>query len=288
MPQPLRFRLKPFQRYALVALTYLFGMIVTAFLGTILLKIGGDTRHLAMLRISAVIQDVVMLVLPALTVAVLICNNAARFLCIDRRPSTAMTVTALLVMVVSSPAMTYIIHLNESVTFPPALAGLEAQLRAMEATASESVRTILGPHTPLNLIMSILIVGLLAGFCEELFFRGTLQRVIQSTSASPATAVWIAAVIFSAIHFQFFGFIPRMLLGAYFGFLLLWSGSIWLPMAAHIFNNTMFVILAYTTGSGDPNITLPSTAPWVTPLISAVLTAGGIWLLRHLRHGNNQ
>lgn len=63
-------------------------------------------------------------------------------------------------------------------------------------------------------------------------------------------AIWITAALFSALHLQFFGFIPRMLLGALFGYLLEWSGTLWLPIIAHFINNAAGVIVFFVTGEG--------------------------------------
>ncbi len=268
-----KFHVSPGRRLVLLFLCFLLGAIVTALVSGLLLQIGGAARQLAMLRIGAVVQDVVMLVLPAVATAMIVTRNPAGLLAVDSCPSGRMLFWALAAMIVSMPAMSYIIELNASVTFPESLRGLEQTLRQMEANAAGSIAFMMGPHTVGNLIMNVLIIGLFAGFAEELLFRGALQRLLQSTHMSPAAAVWLAAIVFSAVHFQFFGFVPRMLLGAFFGYLLLWSGSVWLAVAAHAFNNVMYVLLTYLTGSGDPQIVHESVAPWVFPLLSAVLTA---------------
>jgi len=58
-------------------------------------------------------------------------------------------------------------------------------------------------------------------------------------------AIWVTAFIFSAIHVQFYGFLPRILLGAAFGYMAVWSGSLWLPILAHFINNAVGVIAFY-------------------------------------------
>ena len=77
---------------------------------------------------------------------------------------------------------------------------------------------------------------------EEFLFRGALQRVIGKWTSNPHTIIWVAAILFSAFHLQFYGFLPRMILGAYFGYLLYWSKSIWIPVFAHFVNNAFAVI----------------------------------------------
>ncbi|MDE6269714.1 MAG: CPBP family intramembrane metalloprotease, partial [Muribaculaceae bacterium] len=124
---------------------------------------------------------------------------------------------------------------------------------------------------------NILIIGVAAGVSEELFFRGALQRLLSTGGMSTHAAVWTAAVVFSAMHLQFFGFVPRMLLGAYFGYLLVWSRSIWLPAAAHALNNTVYVIMQwYYLRNGEPDVTidnvgLGSTWPWAIVSLAATI-----------------
>lgn len=282
---PIRFNIPPAQRIILLLLTFLLGLIVTAFLSTFLLKAGGESKYLAMLRIGTVAQDLFMLIFPAVITAMVITRQPARLLCLDTRPSWKMLWLALVVMIISSPLMTWIIKLNASMTFPPALAELEQWLRATEDSAAGTVNLMLCAHTPVNLIINLLIVGLMAGLAEELFFRGALQRVLQSCRVPAVAAVWITAMIFSAVHMQFFGFIPRLLLGAFFGYLLLWSGSVWLPVAAHAFNNCMFVLLTYITGSGDPEIGGSGAVSWLAPVISCGLTLVALWFMYRDRVG---
>ena len=81
----------------------------------------------------------------------------------------------------------------------------------------------------------------MAGLAEEILFMGALLSIIRKKATNPHLAIWIVAIIFSAIHFQFYGFIPRMLLGAFLGYLLYWSKSIWIPVFAHFLHNAIAV-----------------------------------------------
>ena len=80
---------------------------------------------------------------------------------------------------------------------------------------------------------------------EELAFRGVLQQTLIGKNSNPPWGIWGAAFIFSFIHFQFFGFLPRLLLGAFFGYLFYWSKSLWLPILGHFINNTSAVLIAF-------------------------------------------
>jgi membrane protease YdiL (CAAX protease family) len=123
------------------------------------------------------------------------------------------------------------------------------------------------------------VVAVLAGVSEELLFRGVLQNIILKTTKNPHLAIWFTAFTFSFIHFQFYGFVPRMLLGALFGYLYFWTKSLWIPMFAHIVNNGFTLIMAYMNDMKMVKVDIEDTksVPLSMALGSLVMT---ILLLR--------
>lgn len=280
----IRFLVSPWRRIVMLLLTFVVGLVVTGLAGGLLLNMGGPDKAVAMSRIATVIQDIFMLIMPALVTALIVTRQPVKLLALGRMPSAGRVLIAIAVMLLASPAMSWIIELNSSIQLPESLGALEQKMRAMEDSAQATLDFMLGAHTPANLFVNILLIGLLAGFSEELFFRGALQRLINSTGLSVTAAIWISAIIFSAIHMQFYGFVPRMLLGVYFGYLLVWSGSVWLPVIVHAFNNSMFLVLKYMTGNGDPSIGAEGSMESVIAIIASVLaTAAGLILLYKTR-----
>ncbi len=203
------------------------------------------------LRLATVVQDIMVFVFPAVLTAVLVTQRADRFLGTDRGFGIGMLILAVLAMFVSMPAMNALVEWNEGLSLPPALGGLERWMRVSEENARESVAILLGGTSVADLVVSLLIVALLAGFSEEIFFRGVMQRLFSSGRMGPHVAIWLTAFIFSLFHMQFFGFFPRFVLGAFFGYLFYWSGSLWLPVAIHALNNAM-VVIAEWHGKTDP------------------------------------
>ena len=94
----------------------------------------------------------------------------------------------------------------------------------------------------ITLFFNLIVIAVAAGITEEFLFRGALQRIIEKWTYNHHIIIWSAAIIFSTFHMQFFGFLPRMLLGAYFGYLLYWTRNIWIPVFAHFVNNAIAVI----------------------------------------------
>ncbi len=269
---------------------WLLATIIGSFIvGFITLKFGADSTPA--LRIATVIQDLVIFILPAIATAMLINRLPATFLSIDKFAKGKHYALTLITLIVSIPAMNYIIEWNESMQFPESMKGLEEWMRNSENNAATMVKTLLGQPDIPNLTMSILIVGVLAGLSEELFFRGALQKILLSKPMNIHIAIWLTAFIFSTIHMQFYGFIPRLLLGAFFGYLVVWSGSLWLPIVAHAFNNitTVFVTWLYNRGciDSDPNQIGTTMTPLDTTIaITSVIAT--IILIIYLKKSFNQ
>ncbi len=271
-----------------ICATVLCFFLVSIIAYIIMSKAGSST---AAMRILAVVQSVLLFIVPAIAVALMVTRTPARLLEVDNAPGLGSVMLTVLIMVAAIPALNCIIAWNQSWTLPESMHGLEESLRASEETAASSVRLIMGGTSVMDLIMSILIVGVMAGFSEELFFRGGLQRLFTTSGLNHHVAIWIVATVFSLFHFQFFGLVPRILLGAYFGYLLWWSRSIWLPVIAHVFNNVSYVAYDWVITRRDgfaPVETKPSDMKeWVIVVASAVLAAIGILLLKRFLQRRN-
>lgn len=276
------------QRYVMMLCSSILCFFIAAFIMA-LIQHGGISQ--AKMRIAMVVQDVVMFILPAIATAVVVSRRPGDFLMITKRPGLDNIVLVLLILLASVPLMNGIIALNKNLVLPDSLSSLQQWMEASENAANAGLKLVIGDGGIGSLIMGLLIIGVMAGFSEELFFRGALQRIIRSTPVSGHVAVWVSAIIFSAAHMQFFGFVPRLLLGAFFGYAAWWSGSVWLAVAAHVMNNSLAFILMWlkagSNGAIDPEQMLtPNLTMEDLPMIaiSAILTAIGITLLYKRLH----
>lgn len=139
--------------------------------------------------------------------------------------------------------------LNSGMKLPEWLSSLEEWMRSKENYAESLMETVLTPDDPGSLLINIVMIALLPAVGEELIFRGVIQRILKNLFRSGHLSVWVTAILFSAIHFQFYGFLPRFILGLVFGYLFLWGGTLWLPVIAHFVNNGVLVLVVYFQNS---------------------------------------
>ena len=129
-------------------------------------------------------------------------------------------------------------------------------------------------------LVNIALMAFLPALSEELSFRGTLQQILGNKHA----AIWITAFLFSAIHMQFYGFVPRMLMGATFGYIFLWTGSLWVPVLMHFTNNGLAVIVYYLFGQNNSADTIGTGTTWWLGVISLMITSLGLLIFYRRTH----
>lgn len=166
------------------------------------------------------------------------------------------------------------IEINSQMTMPESMAEVESALKALEEELAAFTKLLTQFHSPLYFVATVIVIAVLPAVGEELIFRGILQNIIRRMAGNYHVAIWLAAILFSAIHMQFYGFLPRMILGALFGYLYVWSGNLLLPILAHFLNNAISLILLYAAQKHltDIDVESPESFPFAIVVPFAVLT----------------
>ena len=179
-----------------------------------------------------------------------------------------------------------VIEWNKSINFPEFMNSFETWAFNKEKELEKITIFLVSFANNWEFLFGILSIALIPGICEEYLFRGVLQKNFYLISKNIHIAVWLSAFFFSALHLQFYGFFPRMLLGVLFGYIYYWSGSILYPMIAHIFNNFFSLTIFYLSQKGvlnenfEVSVNSSPKIPMVLIIISAVLFIGFMYLLR--------
>jgi membrane protease YdiL (CAAX protease family) len=155
--------------------------------------------------------------------------------------SPILLLLVLAIMFSTSPIIELLSNINEKMPLPSYL----KWMREMEDSLTKLMNTVLIMKTFWAMLANLLLIGLLTAIVEELMFRGCLQTILFKWTKNIHLAIWITAALFSAFHMEFFGFLPRLFLGALFGYFVAWSGSIWTSIWEHFLNNGTAVVVTY-------------------------------------------
>ena len=203
-------------------------------------------------RFSIILQDIFVMFLPAYTLCLWIADKPMQMMGVRKtRKMSQGLLYGFLIFGVSYPAIAVIAQWNEQIVLPDSLTGVENWMRQMEDAAKDVTDLFLSGETLSDLFLNLLIIAAAAAFVEEIFFRGALQQLIEKWLRNGHVAVWTAAFIFSAIHLQFYGFLPRLVMGAVLGYLFLYSRNLWIPMLYHFVNNAAVVVITYFWGESN-------------------------------------
>jgi len=220
-----------------------------------------------------VFQHLGLFVVPPLVFSQFVSDNPSRFLNIQPVIEKKHWLFAIATMLLALLPINAMVELNQAIKLPEALSGLEQMMQQAEKQAEALTKALLNDQNISGLLLNIFIVAAIPAIGEELLFRGAIQKIIARWSGNVHVGIWISAILFSALHFQFYGFIPRMVLGALFGYMLVWSGSIWLPILAHFINNALAVLLHFLVLRGTISEEVENAGSGSNQLIYTVISA---------------
>ena len=231
-----------------------FGMTLTYFLSSLLIsfKIGASMEAIAafmknpleypdILRAMQFLSTLGIFLFPAIICAWLFSDNYKEYLKIENPIYMPVAFWAIISMIVAVPFINLTISINQQIVFPEALKGLETLIKKMEDSNNQTIDAILNTNNISTALLNFLIICVVAAVSEEFMFRGLLQTLFGRIIRNPHILIWTIAIIFSAIHLEFYGFIPRMFLGAWLGYLMYYTKTIWIPVLAHLVNNSLTI-----------------------------------------------
>ena len=275
----------PFISLLLLLLVILINAIVFTLLGAliggliygwpeIMLFFRGDLSNLPLTKLVQIFSSIGTFIIPALIFSRLESRNWKGYLKFNST-FLILFILTVVIMYFSTPLAELSVEINQSMKLPAFLSDIEGWMRRQEDQMAELTRQLLTMKTLSSLIINLLMLAVIPAIGEELIFRGCFQRLFNQFFSNYHVAIWLTAIIFSAIHMQFYGFIPRMLLGALFGYLFVWSNSIWIPILAHFVNNATAVITAYVfqqQGKNLEQLTQPDKSHWLVYFFSLAIT----------------
>ena len=215
----------------------------------LVLVYGSRVADIRAQQLAMVLQNVLVFIAPVVLLALVNRSTEQRpvasTLWMTKGPSLKGVALVVMVYIIALPAMNYLVAWNEGLHLPQALRDVEQAMRSMEDAAKQVSDGLLATTSWGEMLLMVLLVGVLTGMGEEMFFRAGMLGSLHHGRTGRHVAVWLVAFLFSAIHMQFYGFVPRLLLGAWFGYVMLWSGEVWTPIIAHALNNSVVVVSTF-------------------------------------------
>jgi membrane protease YdiL (CAAX protease family) len=233
------------------------------------------------LKFSQVVSGLALFILPPFIFMLLRGEKPFQALKLNQTPPLRLLLGAMLLMLVQVPIINATASFNSNIGFPADLEWLQKMLREMESTAGAITEAFLKITSTGDLLMMLFIMAFLPAIGEELLFRSTLQPLFSGMFRNHHVGIWFTAFLFSFIHFQFFGFIPRFLIGGFLGYLFYFSGNTWIPAAAHFANNAMAVIASWLFNKGLIKFSPDDLGTTAECSIALFLLVGGMfWFIR--------
>lgn len=242
-----------------------------------------NPENLGILRFYQIVLSIGLFLIPSFILAFLFSRSTFDYLLLNRSARIDRFVVIVFTMLAAVPFINFLAYWNEHIRLPEFLSGMEAYFVKSEQAAKEHTYAFLRAQSAFDFIFNIFMVAMLPAITEELMFRGILQRIFSGMARNAHWGILISAFLFSAVHLQFYGLFPRWALGVMFGYMLLWSGSLWLPIIAHFMNNAIAVTGFYFSGAPNSgkDLTEVGSTPEMLPVacISLLLITMGLHFL---------
>jgi uncharacterized protein len=265
MKTPFLAHLSPFMKILFVLMLMLSGLLIAVLGGllltmlqyhtdltgaALLLSDTGNGSTVALLKELQILQSFFLFILPALLAGYLFENDPGGYFGMRRNPGGKILLLVVLFLFFSLPFLNWMVSLNESMQLPASLSGLEDWMQETENQAGQITKSFLDVHSAGGFALNLLMIAVIPALGEELLFRGLFQRLFGEWFRNIHVAILLSAIIFGVVHLQFYGLLPRVILGVCFGYLYYWSGTIWVPVFAHFLNNGAAVVVSFLSNIG--------------------------------------
>lgn len=240
------------ERIFILIILVVIGFILSAVIGVIVTIASGGLSELGTLRISQICSQLLTFIFPPIIYVLLAKEKPMKSLGFNRFPLWSLS--GILMMYAILPINNVFAEWNAALKLPESMSEIEEVLKSLQEQATAITEKMLNIDNVSGLIINLIMIAGLAAFGEELLFRSLLQPFLIKICKNVHIGIIITSAVFSFIHFEFYGFIPRLVLGLLLGYMFYYSKSIWIPMIMHFVNNGTAVVLYYLNCRGITNI----------------------------------
>lgn len=237
------------QLFTLLLFSFL-GLIIGGIATTIItLAVAGGkaqsiiTMSYGIIQLIQVISVLFMFFLPTIAFSYLFKDTPTKYMKLSVPHSWLYLLLSIMLVVSIQPLINFIGFYNEQLTLPDSMGIIERIFRSMADNNAALMAKLLANNSFVGIIINLFVIAFVAALVEECFFRGCLQQILVKIAGNIHVGIWLTAIIFSLIHFDIYGFFPRVLLGAILGYIFVWTQNLWYSFLVHFLNNAAVVIL---------------------------------------------
>ncbi len=191
------------------------------------------------IRLMTMVTHCSYFILPALTITYIQHGENWRAIFLFKKNITLpILIVSIAVIVLSFPLAQYLYKFNASLHIP-----VDWAMADRDTTAK--ISQLMKMNSPMEFLLNLVVIGIVPAIGEEMLFRGLMQQCLAHYTKSHTIAIILGAIIFSAIHFQFLGFLPRCMMGILLGYIFYYTKNLWYSIIAHAFFNSMQVMNLY-------------------------------------------
>lgn len=210
-----------------------------------------NPESIGFLKYFQIVSQIGLFIIPPILFAYLVSRRIPTYLKLNIKPQLRFLIISTIIIFVTLPFLGWIGEINQAMELPGFLSGFEDWMKKSEEEATNLIMAFLNVKTVSAMIFNVFMMAIIPGIGEELLFRGVILKLFRNWTKNYHIAIIISAVLFSALHLQFYGFLPRLLLGLLLGYMYVWSGSLWVPIFIHFMNNAFAIVYVYASGSTD-------------------------------------
>ena len=267
MQHPIIKKTTKFERLFILLALIIIGLILGAVIGLAYVFITkSNPQDLNSLRFMQISSQLFTFVFPPIAYAFLVKEKPVNALGLKNAKILWLLIGTAMIFAIM-PLNSILAEWNAGLKLPESLSALEQMMKQMQESASAMIEKFVSVDTIGGLMLNLFMIAGLAALGEELLFRSIIQTSLIKICKNAHVGILIASAIFSFIHLEFYGFVPRLILGMLLGYMFYFSGSIWVPMLMHFLNNGTVVLIYFLNNKGITNIDVDTFGQTSIPIL---------------------
>lgn len=236
----------------------------------------GSMKNTMPFKIGIGLNNIIMFGLSAYIFKLIVSKeNFSKYFSLSRKLDGNWLGLSVLLMISIYPLIAYSAQWMQSIDLP-------SWAQSMDQSSMDTLASVLEMNGLWDLTLNLLIVAIIPAICEELFFRGVMQKELNRHLSNPHVGIILTSIVFSAIHMSVEGFTARLLLGLVLGYTYHYTKSLWYPILLHLFNNGLQVLALYFSGGSIKDID-PTEGPkihWALAIVSLAVAIAIFMLIK--------